>query len=115
MENAILNIFEDWEKKLENDEWYFQNAYENLVEGLTSEEAFLQIPAIIHILLKTVDCFLLSEGVEILIGIYHIADTTQVHPPFFEEKRVDIEHHLSKHGDQHAQEVYGALKRRTYA
>lgn len=57
MENAILNIFEDWEKKLENDEWYFQNAYENLVEGLTSEEAFLQIPAIIHILLKTVDLY----------------------------------------------------------
>ncbi|WP_208592402.1 ABC transporter [Gracilibacillus suaedae] len=109
MEKAILEIFEDWEKKLEIDEWYFQNSYESLVDGLSSEEAYKNIPAVIRVLLNTKNNFLIGETLEILIGIYNIADTTEIHP-YLRENKVEIGIHIHTYADDQVKEVYNELK-----
>ncbi|WP_058306352.1 hypothetical protein [Gracilibacillus massiliensis] len=109
MEAIIIKIFEDWEKKLESDEWYFQNAYERITDKLTSEEAYNTIPDIVNVLLRMENSFLISETIEILLGIYNISNTTEIHP-YFKENKLKIEEHLHNFADHEAISLYNELK-----
>ncbi|MDX8045868.1 ABC transporter [Gracilibacillus sp. S3-1-1] len=108
MKQKILLIFQDWQFKLDNDEWYFQNAFEELTIGLTPVEAYDSIPTIIEVLFEMEDHFLIEETMDILLGIYHIADTTEIHP-FIEMQQ--IEQHLDKYHSVYGKVCLNELKR----
>jgi hypothetical protein len=58
-DKRLLEIYVEWEDKLDNDEWYFSNAFESITNGMTSEEVFNYIPNAIEVLLDLDDDSLL--------------------------------------------------------
>lgn len=38
-DKMLLEIYVDWEDKLDNDEWYFSNAFDSITRRMTSEDA----------------------------------------------------------------------------
>ena len=79
-DKRLLEIYVEWEDKLNNDEWYFSNSFESITKGMSPEEAYNYIPNVIDVLLRLDDDFLIWETLYFLIEIYSIADTTEIHP-----------------------------------
>ena len=100
-DKRLLDIYIEWEDKLDKDEWYFSNSFELITKGMTPEEAFNYIPNIIEALIKLDDDFLVWETLYFLIEIYVLADTTQVHP-FLERNWSMLEKHIRKYEDSYA-------------
>ncbi|EPD53278.1 hypothetical protein HMPREF1210_01009 [Paenisporosarcina sp. HGH0030] len=73
-------IYQEWEDKLDKDEWYFSNFFESITKGMTSEEEFNYLPIVIEMLFKLDDDYLIWETLYFLINLYSISDTTQIHP-----------------------------------
>jgi len=97
-DSRLLEIYVRWEDKLDDDEWYFSNSFESITKGMSSEEAFNYIPNVIEILFKLDDDFLIWETLYFLIGLYIIADTTQVHPSI-EGNWSRLKQHILKYQD----------------
>ncbi len=71
MDKRLLEIYVDWEDKLDQDEWYFSNAFESITKGMSPEEAFNYIPNVIEMLIKLDDDFLIWETLYFLIELYY--------------------------------------------
>ncbi|WP_310200473.1 ABC transporter [Neobacillus niacini] len=99
-DSRLLEIYVVWEDKFDNDEWYFSNSFESISKGMSSEEAFNYIPNVIEILFKLDDDFLIWETLYFLIGLYSIADTTQVHPSI-ESNWSQLKQHIRKYQDSY--------------
>jgi hypothetical protein len=89
MESRLLEVFNSWEDKLAEDEWYFSNSFESICKGLSPEEAFNYIPNVIEMLFKLDDDYLIWETLYFLMQLYSIADTTQIHPSLEKNKYQD--------------------------
>ncbi|SEB93225.1 hypothetical protein SAMN05443246_2391 [Paenibacillus sp. GP183] len=100
-DKSLLDIYFDWEDKLDNDEWYFSNSFESITKDMSSEEAFNYIPNVIEMLFKLDDDFLIWETLYFLIELYNIANTTQIHP-FLERNWSLLKIHIKKYDDSYA-------------
>ncbi|WP_307336514.1 ABC transporter [Metabacillus malikii] len=96
-----MEIYDEWEDKIANDEWYFSNAFESITNGMSAEEAYNYIPSVIDLMLKLDDDFLLGETIYFLIGIYNIADTTEIHP-YLENNWFVLTQHLNNYQESNA-------------
>jgi hypothetical protein len=94
--SRLLEIYVEWEDKLDNDEWYFSNSFESITKGMSSREAFNYIPNVIDVLLKLDNDFLIWETLYFLMELYSIADTTQIHP-FLESNWSPLKQHIKKY------------------
>lgn len=100
-DKRLLKIYDEWEDKLNKDEWYFSNSFESITKGMSSEEAYNYIPKVIDLLLKLDDDFLIWETIYFLIELYSIADTTQIHP-YLERNWTVLTQHLKNYQDSYA-------------
>ena len=100
-DNRLLEIYEEWQDKLEKDEWYFSNSFESITKEMTSEEAFNYLPKVIEMLFKLDEDYLIWETLYFLIELYSIADTTQIHP-FLEINLSELTNHIRKFNDSYA-------------
>jgi hypothetical protein len=100
-DNRFLDIYIEWEDKLDDDEWYFCNAFGSISKDLSPEEAFNSIPNVIEVLFKLEHDFLIWETLYFLIALYNIADTTRIHP-FLERNWSLIIIHIKKYDDSYA-------------
>ncbi|WP_260858137.1 ABC transporter [Bacillus sp. FJAT-22090] len=100
-DNRLLEIYEEWQDKLEKDEWYFSNSFESVTKGMTSEEAFNYLPKVIEMLFKLDEDYLIWETLYFLIELYSIADTTQIHP-FLESNWSELTNHIKKFKDSYS-------------
>ncbi|MDQ0268291.1 ABC transporter [Cytobacillus purgationiresistens] len=100
-DKRLLVIYEEWEVKLDKDEWYFSNSFAAIAKGMTSEEAFNYIPNVIGVLFKLDDDYLVWESIYFLIELYSIADTTQIHP-ILESNWSLLTNHIKKFNDSYA-------------
>ncbi|MDQ0971455.1 hypothetical protein QFZ31_001333 [Neobacillus niacini] len=101
MDDRLLEIYEEWEDKLDKDEWYFSNSFESITKGMSPEEAFNYIPNVIEVLLKLDNDFLLWETLYFLIELYSLAGTTQIHP-LLESNWSKLIQHIKKYEDSYA-------------
>ncbi|MGX9134812.1 ABC transporter [Rummeliibacillus sp. JY-2-4R] len=99
-DKRLFAIYVDWEDKLDQDEWYFSNAFESITNGMTPEEAFNYIPNVIKMLINLNDDFLIWETLYFLIKLYTLADTTQIHP-FLNENWSILSNHMKKFKDSY--------------
>jgi len=100
-DKRLLEIYDEWEAKLDKDEWYFSNSFEAITDGMSSEEAYNYIPNVIDVLLKLDDDFLIWETIYFLIELYSIADTTQIHP-YLESNLSVLTQHMKNYQDSYA-------------
>ncbi len=84
----------NWQSKLQEDEWFFAKLIEDLTSNLQSYEAFDLIPEAVDLILQQSDRFLCLEGLELLLELSHIADTTEIHPSL-DRKWVQVCNHVS--------------------
>lgn len=97
----LLEIYEEWQDKLEKNEWYFSISFESITKGMTSEEAYNYLPKVIELLFKLDEDYLIWEALYFLIELYSIADTTQIHP-FLEINWSELTNHIKKFNDSYA-------------
>ena len=100
-DNRLLEIYVEWEDKLDKDEWYFSNSFESIIDGMSPEEAFNYIPNVIEVLVNLDDDFLLWETLYFLMELYSLADTTQIHP-YLESNWSVLKQHIKKYEDSYA-------------
>ncbi|MFB1100523.1 ABC transporter [Terribacillus sp. JSM ZJ617] len=109
MEKELLQIFDNWEEKLDQDEWYFRNSYEELLDGLSAESAYNSIPGVVNVLLKMQDSYLLNESIDFLDELYNYADTTEIHS-YLKDNLSSIEEHVSRFGDDYSKSSLAKFK-----
>ncbi|MGF9976981.1 ABC transporter [Viridibacillus arvi] len=109
MDKRLLEIYVEWEEKLDKDEWYFSNSFESITNEMSSDEAFNYIPIVVEVLLKLDDDLLIWQTLYFLIKLYGIADTTQIHP-FLDENWSILTNHIKKFKDSYAT-PFGEFKR----
>ena len=95
MDKNLLEIYVEWEEKLNDNEWYFSNSFESITKGMSSEEAYNYIPNVINILFKLDDDFLIWNTLYFLIKLYSLANTSQIHP-YLESNRSELKQHVMK-------------------
>ncbi|MCD7034539.1 ABC transporter [Metabacillus sp. GX 13764] len=80
MKDALSQVYDHWEEKMDNNEWYFSDAFDDIVKDMTPEDAFAYIPNVLGMLLRIEEEFLIWETLYFLLQVYAIADTTEIHP-----------------------------------
>jgi len=83
---------------LESNEWYFSDAFEKITCEMTPADAFSYIPSVVSALLELKDDTLIWETLYLLIELYSIADTTEIHP-VLKEKWSLLNKHILKFKD----------------
>ncbi|WCN38808.1 hypothetical protein [Aneurinibacillus uraniidurans] len=99
----------DWQKKLNEDEWFFSRLYENLTNDLTPEECFSLIPQAVDLTLEQTDEFLCGECFEYVLGLGVDSNTTELNP-YLDKNWDTLNEHVSSFGDYHKHRV-AELKR----
>lgn len=110
MHHSIVRILEDWVEKINQDEFYFSNAFNPLIQNKTSYEAFDFIPHMLDAIIETSDDFFASQLIFYLNCLYGKADTTEIHPVLL-KKQVMIERHLAGLDGHYAIKEYREFKR----
>ncbi|MGM0829040.1 MAG: ABC transporter [Bacillota bacterium] len=105
----LQDLFNHWQEKLDQDEWYFSRSFDEIITSMTSEEAFQYIPVVIQELAKCKNAFLIGEMVDFL-HIYEVANTTEINPILIQEKD-NIEGVIRKFGDEYSQEAFSEFKK----
>ncbi|WP_052504524.1 hypothetical protein [Rossellomorea aquimaris] len=106
----LHEIFINWQEKLDHDEWYFSQSFEEITANMTSEEAFQYIPVVIQEFKKLRNAFLIGEMVDFLHTVYEIANTTEVHPTLVQEQE-NIEKIILEFGDDYSLQAYNEFKK----
>ncbi|MFM1654566.1 ABC transporter [Brevibacillus sp. B_LB10_24] len=98
IDKALIQVYVDWQEKLDNNEWYFSEAFESIIKDMSSEEAFAYIPNIVRMLLLLEDEFLIWNTLYFLLTVYSISDTTEIHPELRSNWQA-LTKHISKYPD----------------
>ncbi|SEB57735.1 hypothetical protein SAMN05443246_1158 [Paenibacillus sp. GP183] len=72
MDQRLVDIYVNWQVRLDEDEWYFAKAFEAITNGLSAEEAFNYIPNAVRMILLLQDDFLIWNTLYFLIRLYSI-------------------------------------------
>ncbi|MFC4322015.1 ABC transporter [Litchfieldia salsa] len=108
-DKKLIEIYDNWQEKLDADEWYFSNAFESISKDMSSESAFNYIPEVIYILLNLYEDYLIWETLYFLIDLYRIAETTEIHPTL-DKNWSALREHIQKYEDSYST-PYQELKR----
>ncbi|MCO7125905.1 ABC transporter [Sporolactobacillus shoreicorticis] len=111
----LLDIYDDWQSKLEKNEWYFSDAFDHITKNMTSYEAFSYIPNVVNALLELRDETLIWETLDLLGELYTISDTTEVHP-VLNAKWSLLENHIRHYKEAYAtpfQELKRMLRKKS--
>ncbi len=73
-DKKLVQIYDDWQDKLDADEWYFSNSFESISKDMSSEVAFNYIPEVVNAFLELDEDFLIWETLYFLMDLYRIAD-----------------------------------------
>ena len=79
-----LELFSDWKKKLQFNEWYFVRLENDFLTNLPSEDAFRSIPDLVDIILEQPpfqnedDQFMYAELLSILVDLVQKSATTEI-------------------------------------
>jgi hypothetical protein len=106
----LHKVFHNWQEKLDQDEWYFSHSFDEIIENMSSEEAFQYTPIVIQELAKCRNAFLIGEMVDFLHSVYEVANTTEIHPILIQEKD-NIEGVIRKFGDEYSQQAFSGFKK----
>ena len=110
MHQSIAIILENWVEKINEDEFYFSNAFEQLFQEKTSYEAFEFIPHMLEAILETNDDFVAAQLIFYLNCLYGKADTTEIHTAL-SEQQTKLEKHIARLDGHYAMRDYRELKR----
>ncbi|MGB7605362.1 MAG: hypothetical protein WBL93_07770 [Lutisporaceae bacterium] len=99
----------NWEEKLNEDEWYFTQFRENVINDIIPEQAYTQIPEAVELVLEQTDPWLLGECFEILLSLCTKSDTTRI-PSCLSLNWEQLDNSLSYHG-QYYKDRLSELKR----
>lgn len=94
----LAAIYCDWEKKLDDNEWYFSDAFDSITRTMTSSEAFSYVSEVVHAILELKDEMLIWETLYLLIELFSTADTTEVHP-ILKKRWRELEKHISNYDE----------------
>ena len=108
-DKKLLEVYIDWQDKLDADEWYFSNAFEAISKDMSSENAFNYIPEVLNVLLDLDEDYLIWVTLYFLIDLYRIAETTEIHP-ILEKNWSELKEHIQKYGDSYST-PYQEMKR----
>jgi hypothetical protein len=101
---------DNWVEKINQDEFYFANSFDQLINEKSSSESFDFIPHMIEAILLTNDDFIASQLIFYCNCLYGKANTTELHPVFF-CKREELEKHISSLKGEDTVREYGEFKR----
>jgi hypothetical protein len=100
-DKKLIAVYDNWQEKLNEDEWYFSNAFETISKEMSSESAFNYIPEVTYLLLELNEDYLIWETLYFLIDLYSIAMTTEIHP-ILEENWSTLSDHIQKYEDSYS-------------
>lgn len=100
---------ENWESRLQDDEWYFVKLREAVTSDLKFNEAFGLISDTVELVLKQENEFLCFESFKLLLDLSRISDTTEM-PSNLRVRWDDLCNHVMQFGDYHTKQV-NELKR----
>lgn len=110
MHESIAMILENWVQKINEDEFYFSNAFDQLIQEKTSYEAFEFIPHMLEAILETNDDFIAAQLIFYLSCLYGKADTTEIHNAL-SEQQTKLEKHIASLNGHYAMRDYREFKR----
>ena len=110
MHQSIAMILENWVEKINEDEFYFSNAFDRLIQKKTSYEAFEFIPHMLEAIIETNDDFVAAQLIYYLNCLYGKADTTEIHTAL-SEQQTKLEKHIARLNGHYAMREYRELKR----
>lgn len=110
MHKSIAEILDNWIEKINQDEFYLANSFDEIINTKSSSEAFEFIPYMIEAILLTGDDFIASQLIFYMNCLYGKANTTELHP-FFISKRQELEDHISHIGGNDSVREYSEFKR----
>ncbi|MBS4177642.1 hypothetical protein [Lederbergia citrea] len=110
MHKSIADILDNWIEKINQDEFYFANSFDKIINDKNSSEAFDFIPHMIDAILLTNDDFIASQLIFFMNCLYGKANTTELHPVFV-SKRKELEKHLSSLEGEDSIREYEEFKR----
>ncbi len=67
-----------WQKKLENNEWFFCHLSEEILNGLSPDTAFIEIEKTLELALNQNDEFLFIEVIELTLSLIRKSGTTEL-------------------------------------
>ena len=100
-DKKLIQIYDNWQDKLDADEWYFSNSFESISKDMSSDVAFNYIPEVVNELLELDEDFLIWETLYFLMDLYRIADTTELHPALEKNWSV-LREHIQKYKDSYS-------------
>ena len=106
---SIAIILDNWVEKINEDEFYFSNTFEQLFQEKTSYEAFEFIPHMLEAILETNDDFVSAQLIFHLNRLYGKADTTEIHTEL-SEQQTKLEKHIASLNGQYAMRDYHEFK-----
>jgi len=98
MKQELSDIYVNWQDKLQEDEWYFSNAFDDIERGMSAGEAFDYIPVIIKQILILNNDFLVWNTLYFLLSIYSTAKTTEIHSEL-KKNWLTLSEHISDYED----------------
>ena len=110
MHKSIADILDNWIEKINQDEFYLANSFDEIINAKNSSEAFEFIPYMIEAILLTEDDFIASQLIFYMNCLYGKANTTEIHP-FFISKRQELENHISNMAGNNSVREYSEFKR----
>lgn len=102
--SVVSDILQDWEAKLQEDEWYFAQNLGGIIQSLEPWQAFDLIPEAVDIVLAQTDPYLVDECFGLLFGLYGRADTTEI-PPYLAQNWDRLVQHVSGTGSYGQRQV----------
>lgn len=109
MYKSIAIILDNWIEKINEDEFYFSNAFDQLIQEKTSYEAFEFIPHMLEAILETNDDFVAAQLIFYLNCLYGKANTTEIHTALAEQQ-TKLEKHITNLNGHYAMRDYRELK-----
>lgn len=110
MHKSIEDILDNWVEKINQDEFYLANSFDQIIQEKSSSEAFDFIPHMVDAILSTKDDFIASQLIFYMNCLYGKAKTTEIHPVFISKQR-ELENHISQLDGEDSAREYNEFKR----
>jgi hypothetical protein len=98
LKEVMNDKFTNWQKKLQDNEWYLHDCRKEITCNLTPSTAYDLIPEIIDLILEQTEVFLITECFQLLLDVYRAANTTENHP-YLLKNMINISFHVEATGE----------------
>ncbi|MCC5468350.1 hypothetical protein [Pelosinus baikalensis] len=90
--------FTNWQEKLQDNEWYFHDCRKEITCNLKPSTAYNLIPEVIDLILEQNEAFIITECFQLLLEVYWVANTTEIHPYLLKNMK-NISYHVESTGE----------------